>query len=65
MYNKPYDGADLVWGQTIGTDSYPVLGGKTVYYGTNCAGTNLYSNEPVSSEHNFISMNGKCTVRGV
>lgn len=65
MYNKPYDGADLVWGQTIGTDSYPVLGGKTVYYGTNCAGTNLYSNETVSSEHNFISLNGKCTVCGV
>lgn len=28
---------DLVWGQTIGTEYYPVLGGKTVYYGTNCA----------------------------
>lgn len=65
LLNGNTSDGDLVWGQELGTDSYPVLGGKTVYYGTNCAGTNLYSNEPVSSEHNFISMNGKCAVCGL
>ena len=30
--------APKVWGQTIGTDSFPVLGGQTVYYGyTSCS----------------------------
>lgn len=56
---------DLVWGQEIGVDSTPVLGGKTVYYGTNCAGTTLYSNEPVTADHDFSSANGKCTKCGV
>ena len=65
LLNGNISDGDLAWGQELGTDSYPVLGGKTVYYGTNCAGTNLYSNEPVSSEHNFISMNGKCAVCGL
>lgn len=65
LLNGNTSDGDLAWGQELGTDSYPVLGGKTVYYGTNCAGTNLYSNEPVSSEHNFISMNGKCAVCGL
>ena len=65
LLNGNTSDGELAWGQELGTDSYPVLGGKTVYYGTNCAGTNLYSNEPVSSEHNFISMNGKCAVCGL
>lgn len=65
LLNGNTSDGDLAWGQELGTDSYPVLGGKTVYYGTNCAATNLYSNEPVSGEHNFISMNGKCTVCGL
>ncbi|MGN0490626.1 hypothetical protein [Ruminococcus sp.] len=56
---------DLAWGQELGTDKYPVIGGKTVYYGTNCAGTTLYSNEPVTADHDFTSANGKCTVCGV
>lgn len=56
---------DLAWGQEIGTEYYPVLGGKTVYYGTNCAAINLYSNEPVTADHDFTSANGKCTVCGL
>ncbi|MCD7773186.1 MAG: carboxypeptidase regulatory-like domain-containing protein [Ruminococcus sp.] len=36
-------------------DSYPVLDSThgTVYYGTNCAGTIIYSNSPVSAEHSY------------
>lgn len=55
---------DLAWGQTLGVDSTPVLGGKTVYHGTDCAGKNLYSNEPVTADHDFTSANGKCTKCG-
>lgn len=39
------------WGQTIGTDVYPVLGGATVYAGYDCGNTNMYySNTPLLSE---------------
>ena len=34
------------WGQTIGTDDYPVIGGAKVYYGEiNCTGEKVYSNQ--------------------
>ncbi|MBQ4602516.1 MAG: leucine-rich repeat protein [Clostridia bacterium] len=39
------------WGQSIGTDPYPVLGGATVYAGYDCGNTNMYySNTPLLSE---------------
>ncbi|MGM9746704.1 MAG: GLUG motif-containing protein [Paludibacteraceae bacterium] len=57
-----------VWGQTIGTDNYPVLGGAKVYENTpSCSsesGEKAYSNIQYSEspEHNYI--NGICTVCG-
>ena len=38
--------AEQVWGQNIGTDPYPVLGGKTVYYND----TNNYHNHDDNTE---------------
>ncbi|MBE6965067.1 MAG: hypothetical protein E7441_03440, partial [Ruminococcaceae bacterium] len=39
------------WGQSIGTEPYPVLGGATVYAGYDCGNTNMYySNTPLLSE---------------
>ncbi len=39
------------WGQSIGVDAYPVLGGATVYAGYDCGNTNIYySNTPLLSE---------------
>lgn len=64
LLNGNTSDGELAWGQELGTDSYPVLGGKTVYRGTNCAGTKLYSNEPVTADHDFTSADGKCTVCG-
>ncbi len=32
LLNGSTSDGDLVWGQLIGTDSYPVFGGETVYY---------------------------------
>ncbi|MGM9726581.1 MAG: hypothetical protein ACI3YJ_03110, partial [Prevotella sp.] len=40
------DMAKHVWGQTIGTDDYPVIGGPKVNYGYTCTDTELgYKNE--------------------
>ena len=58
-----------IWGQKIGTDSYPVLGGDKVYYGyVSCAedATAVYTNDKNATDekpdHNFV--NGFCTVGG-
>lgn len=52
-----------VWGQTIGTDSYPVLGGTKVYQVTGCDNsTTVYSNTNENGVHNYV--NGKCTLCG-
>ena len=53
-----------VWGQTIGTDGYPVLGGAKVYQVTDCkGGTNGYSNDSTATGvHNYV--NGTCTICG-
>ncbi|MGN1113428.1 MAG: hypothetical protein ACI4RP_09500 [Acutalibacteraceae bacterium] len=59
--STPAEGETLVWGQELGKDDTPVLGGKTVYYGTNCSGVTLYSNDPIQSEHNYNALNGKCS----
>ena len=54
IYDTTYDGS--IWGQTIGTDPSPVLGGATVYTAENCTG---YSNtENDTKKHNY--QNGKC-----
>lgn len=53
---------DAVWGQTIGEDTYPKLGGATVYQTTPC--TAGYSNtEGTHKDHNYS--NGYCTACGV
>lgn len=55
IYDTTYDGS--IWGQDLSTtDSYPVLGGATVYTAENCTG---YSNtENDTKKHNY--QNGKC-----
>ena len=51
-----------VWGQTLGTDVYPIIGGKKVYYGyspSNCEDKKLYSNVALDdSPHHYV--NGFC-----
>ena len=47
------------WGQTIGTDSYPVLGGKTVYEIKVCE-KSAYSNTEGDVPHDYDE-NGFCT----
>ena len=54
-------GTDIVWGQLIGQDAYPVLEGATVYNVENCCG-GQYSNSNVSKAHNFSD--GACVVCG-
>ena len=60
IYDTTYDGS--IWGQDLSTtDSYPVLGGATVYTAENCTG---YSNQATETEyHNY--RNGVCTRCGV
>ena len=50
-----------VWGQKIGTDDYPKLGGDKVYQSAPCP-TN-YSNTSTHKDHN-IGADGKCTACG-
>ncbi len=51
------------WGQTIGTDAYPVLGGMTVYYGyEDCTDKMLYSNEELFAVPTHIYVDGICSV---
>lgn len=49
LLNGSKSEGDLIWYQTLGTDTTPVFTGKTVYYN---AGTNRYSNNP-----EFITVN--------
>ena len=47
-----------VWGQTLGTDAVPVLGGEKVYSASNCTG---YSNtENDTRDHNNAGELGRC-----
>ncbi len=50
------------WGQTIGTDAYPVLGGDTVYQVLNCIGEAAFSNTNENIGHKYGG--GVCTVCG-
>ncbi|MDY4408306.1 MAG: GLUG motif-containing protein, partial [Prevotella sp.] len=56
--------SEIVWGQTIGSDSYPVIGGKEVYYGyVDCQNGMTYSNNTETSDTPLHSYNnGFCTV---
>lgn len=49
-----------VWGQEIGTDDYPVLGGDKVYLVTNCKNENDYSNENINNAHDWSDKSGVC-----
>lgn len=51
--------ADSVWGQTIGTEPYPVLGGAKVYAVGPCVGITGYSNTDSGGGHQY-SDNGFC-----
>ena len=51
-----------IWGQKIGEDNYPVLGGDKVYEVKNCKGETAYNNTEENIGHNYVS--GKCTVCG-
>ncbi len=50
------------FGQTIGSDEYPLLGGDTVYQVLNCKGETAYSNANETLGHNYSD--GVCTVCG-
>ena len=56
--------SEIVWGQTIGTDSYPVIGGKEVFYGyIDCQNGMTYSNNTETSDTPLHSYNnGFCTI---
>ncbi|MBQ3128129.1 MAG: hypothetical protein IJC13_03700 [Clostridia bacterium] len=49
-----------VWGQKIGSDDYPVLGGDKVYLVTNCNNENDYSNENINNTHDWSNKDGIC-----
>ena len=51
---------DAVWGQKIGTDDYPKLGGDKVYQSTPCP-TDYSNGESKIKDHN-IGTDGYCTV---
>ena len=54
---------ELVWGQTVGQDAYPVLKGQKVYENLDCAGAVAgYANEIIIPEHSFVQ--GYCRVCG-
>ena len=44
---------DEVWGQTIGTEDYPVFDGAKVYQKQNCNGETLYRNIDEDVTHNY------------
>lgn len=48
------------YGQSIGTENYPVFGGAEVYPIKNCKDERLYSNTNNNIGHNYVD--GKCTI---
>lgn len=52
------------FGQRIGTDPLPVLGGATVYRYTDCAETYRYTNTQKADIENHTYADGKCTTCG-
>ena len=56
------------FGQTIGTEDHPILGGKKVYQVTNCKGETAYSNTEENGAHTEQTVTGKastCTESGL
>ena len=56
------------FGQTIGTDDYPILGGAKVYQVTNCKGETAYRNTEENGAHTEQTVTGKaptCTETGL
>lgn len=51
-----------IWGQSIGIDIYPVLGGKKVYEVVNCQSETIYSNDNKITQHNIVD--DTCTLCG-
>ncbi len=51
---------ELIWGQTISEDAYPVLKGAKVYEVTNCKDEVAYSNSDVSGQHTDADNSGRC-----
>ena len=59
------EGAPHIWGQTIGTENYPVFGGTKVYKVVNCKNDFVkYSNTDEIIGHDWANGDGKCTVCG-
>ena len=56
-YLLQLDQSDEVWGQTIGTDTYPTLGGAKVYKTAIYKGCEGKSGEPVSYKYSNIEKN--------
>lgn len=65
IYDEDWNVIDTVtpeiWGQKIGAEDYPVLGGDKVYQITNCQDETGYSN---TDESGHIFVNGVCSVCG-
>jgi hypothetical protein len=54
---------ELIWGQRVGVDSWPVLGGEKVYQVKACDGESAaYSNTDVDGAH--VLVDGVCTICG-
>ena len=62
LLSKGYNGS--VWGQQLGTDAYPLLGGAKVYYGyaLNDCQHRSYSNTTRTETPNHTYDNGFCTI---
>lgn len=56
-YLLQLDQSDEVWGQTIGTDTYPTLGGAKVYKNADYKGCEGKPGEPVSYEYSNTEKN--------
>ena len=56
-YLLQLDQSDEVWGQTIGTDTYPTLGGAKVYKNADYNGCEGKPGEPVSYEYSNTEKN--------
>lgn len=58
-YEEKMNGKDLLWGQTIGTNAYPKLGGAKVYAIKDCQDKISYSNTNIYGRHEYGS-DGMC-----
>jgi len=50
-----------IWGQTLGEDTYPVLGGDEVYQRKSECGVTFYSNNEHDTKEHLYDDNGFCT----